>query len=254
MRSSDVRDELVLMELSAPHDHRLEQRNADAAADIAQQVDGAGYLAAFFLRDADISGGVDWNEQQREAERLELAIAGSGVEVELQIQTAGYMEQRYRAEHQSADDKPTSLNPPHQYSDDWHQHDHQGRAGRLRHPGQLRGIAHERLHILRREHGDGIDFHSENEDQQSRGGEVAITKQPQVHHRFVPRQLPCHEQHHGHGEDHGQCRDHVGVEPVILLTLVEHHLEGTKAEREQADSDVIDAEVRARLARLFDQV
>ena len=48
LRGSDVRDEFVLMELLAARHHGLDHRDADAATDVAQQIDGAGNLAAFF--------------------------------------------------------------------------------------------------------------------------------------------------------------------------------------------------------------
>jgi hypothetical protein len=50
------------------------------------------------------------------------------------------------------------------------------------------------------------------------------------------------------------------MEPVVFLALVEHDLQSAEAEREQADSDVIDAHVSAQalelhgeIVRIFDQ-
>jgi len=68
-RASYMRAEYVLMELLAPRYHRLDHRDADASADVAEQIYRAGDLAAFFLGYANVGGGVDRHEQQRKSNR-----------------------------------------------------------------------------------------------------------------------------------------------------------------------------------------
>lgn len=53
MPSRYVRDERVLMEFGAARNHGLESGNANAAADVAQEIDGARYLAAFLFRNSN---------------------------------------------------------------------------------------------------------------------------------------------------------------------------------------------------------
>src|SRR5277367_444743 len=49
------------------------------------------------------------------------------------------------------------------------------------------------------------------------------------------------DQRHDRGErDRRENRDEVRCKPVILLTLVEHHLQAADAERNQAYSNVVD--------------
>src|SRR5512141_518077 len=52
--------------------------------------------------------------------------------------------------------------------------------------------------------------------------------------------LPEDDKDQGHGGDDGQSQDKVRLEPVFALSFVEDHLQGSEAERDQAESDVVD--------------
>ena len=57
------------------------------------------------------------------------------------------------------------------------------------------------------------------------------------------------------GREHGQDHDEVRAEPVILLALVEHHLQAANADRQQADAPVVDAALYpvAKIRRIEDE-
>ena len=64
--------------------------------------------------------------------------------------------------------------------------------------------------------------------------------QPDVDDRVVAGQFPWDEGEERHA-GHRRCTDdEVGVEPVILLPLVEHDLEEAKPHRDQKETDPID--------------
>src|SRR5271157_2467386 len=52
--------------------------------------------------------------------------------------------------------------------------------------------------------------------------------------------LPEDDKDQRHGGDDGQPYDEVRLEPVFALSFVEDHLQGSEAECDQAESDVVD--------------
>src|SRR5271154_5521546 len=74
--------EIGLMHLGAAREHGGDKGNADAAADIAREVDEAGGGVIFAGRDEGVSGSVDGHEKKGEAHGLEYARGGQGAEID----------------------------------------------------------------------------------------------------------------------------------------------------------------------------
>ena len=63
--------EIGLMNLGAARQHGGDEGNADAAADVAREIDQAGSGVIFSGRQKSVSGGVDGHEKKCEAHGLE---------------------------------------------------------------------------------------------------------------------------------------------------------------------------------------
>src|ERR1700694_3157053 len=61
--------------------------------------------------------------------------------------------------------------------------------------------------------------------------------------------LPEDDEDQRHGGDHGQRQNEMRLEPVIALSFVENNLQRSEAERDQAETDVVDLRF-AQLAAL----
>ena len=65
---------------------------------------------------------------------------------------------------------------------------------------------------------------------------------PKSGRRVATEPFVDHEGGQAHGGDSGERGDVVRPEPVVFLSLVEHDLKRTDADRQQREADVIDAE------------
>src|ERR1700676_4737976 len=115
LRAGDVRNQFILMKLRAARDDGLDHGDANAAAEIAQQIDRSGNLTTLFLRDAHIRGGVDRNEEQCEAEILPEFVSCCRGEIDLKIDVC-HVICCERTEQKAETDQPTRIEPSDELS------------------------------------------------------------------------------------------------------------------------------------------
>src|SRR5262249_51200241 len=69
--------------------------------------------------------------------------------------------------------------------------------------------------------------------------------------------LPDDQGNQADGSDDDQSRDEAGSEPIVFLALVEQHLQGSDAEREEGNADVIQFDAggfeAAQIGWIFDK-
>ena len=89
-----VGGEISLALLGAARDEGGEQRDADAASDIANETDHAGDLIIFFGRDVHVRKHVGWDEDERQAGDLIDAEHGGGAEIHAERHVRGHVIKR----------------------------------------------------------------------------------------------------------------------------------------------------------------
>src|SRR5271166_3327663 len=79
---SRMRDQVGLVDLALPSEERREHGNADAAAQVADEVRDAGDLVAHVARDAHVTEDADGDEYKRESGHLVHAPEDHGAEID----------------------------------------------------------------------------------------------------------------------------------------------------------------------------
>jgi len=105
-----VADEDLLVILSAPENHRGHDRSSDAAADIAHEIDHAGYAVSFLRRNSDITGCRDGNEQESDSYYLGDTQPHRKTEADVQINLVRAIEKSNGETQPSCHDQPSGLN------------------------------------------------------------------------------------------------------------------------------------------------
>ena len=243
-----------VMELGAPSQTCIDERNADAAAEIAGLVEQGRSLAVTVRRHADISRRVGRNEQERQGAHLHRPVEGDVVERGVRRQPR--LQEQPVADHdEAADQQPfwwhkAAANEANRR----HDQNRAEAAGKQGKTGGLRVIAKQRLGELREQLDRAQQDEADKEQQGAADSEVADLEQPDVDHwtRMVP--FPHREQAERDGRDGEQAEDERGGEAVILLELIEKHLQGAKTKRHQTEPQIVELQALAQqLFAVFDQ-
>ncbi|NYH20169.1 hypothetical protein GGD41_007397 [Paraburkholderia bryophila] len=108
-------------------------------------------------------------------------------------------------------------------------------------------ITERALQPLRHDHVDREERRIRQHQRQRPGREIAMLEKPQVDDRIRLGQFPDQEQQNaerGHDRHpHDECR----VEPVLVVTLVQHDLQRADAEYQRRETDIVDLRLRGGL-------
>ena len=144
-----------------------------------------------------------------------------------------------------------------QHSHDGHQKQQQQAAAGKHQACRLRRVAHERLQELGHHDQAGEQHDPQNEHHGVGAEEVQILEEAHFDDRVFVKPFPNDERNQSDAGNDGERENEMRPEPVVLLPLVEHDLQGAHAEGEQTHADVVDLYSRARGAlhpgRIFDQ-
>ena len=92
----------------------------------------------------------------------------------------------------------------------------------------------------RQQHGAAQQGEAEHEHQQVGDCEGALPEQVQVDNGVLVAPFPPHHKQQRRRRDHKEPSNKVGLEPVIALALVQHHLQASQPQGNKAQADVID--------------
>ena len=193
-RRHQMIDEIILMHLRAAGDDRCRNRNADAAAEIAGDIDERGGLAGLFRRQPGIGRRGDRNEDERQADRLEHPRPGVESEIGLAGER-GHVEHRQPDRHHAAGDEIFHRDVGGEDADHRHQQQHRQSPRHQSETGQRRRILIDGLQQLRDELGGAEQDRADGQHHQRGGGEGGVPVKPEVDDRVLARQLPRNEQH-----------------------------------------------------------
>ena len=120
------------------------------------------------------------------------------------------------------------------------QHEQGHRAARAQdQPGQKGGVAHEVLQKQREQNHRTEKGEKAQKHHRVAHGKGAVLEDPQVDDGVLVAQLPPDQEDQAHRRDHGQGQDEGGLEPVVLLALVQNDLEAADAHAEQGQAQVV---------------
>ena len=122
----------------------------------------------------------------------------------------------------------------------------QNAARRQDEPRLLTGVADQRLQEARHHHEAAEVHDAEHEQHQVAAREVEVLEQMHVDDRVRVEPLPHDHRDQADDGDDREHDDEVRREPVVLLPLVERHLQRADAEREQPEPDVVELHAAAR--------
>src|SRR5581483_4781011 len=107
-------------------------------------------------------------------------------------------------------------------------------------PGLQGGIAHQGLQPDGDEDGASVEDEAEDRHKEHTGGVGADFEDTQVHDGVAGHEFADGEREEADdGEDH-ESDDEARAEPIVFLTFVEHDLQRTHADDEEADAPVVD--------------
>ncbi|PNG86873.1 hypothetical protein CBL13_00721 [Pseudomonas putida] len=119
-------------------------------------------------------------------------------------------------------------------------HDHRQQTDRRhRQARPSRGIAHLRLQPLRQDQVDTEEPGIPPDQHNGANAEVAVHKQAQVDHRVPVGQFPDHEYRQEHHRNQAADNDERRLEPVQIVALVQHYLQGPNADNQGQQANVI---------------
>ena len=229
-----------LVELRAPRDQRGHQRDADVPAHVAGEVHDAGDLVVLLRRDPVVDHRVDGHEQERDPGGLEDPHQHRGAEIDPGIERVRHVQERRRGHQEPEGDQVPRIHLPEELPHDRQEQDDGEPARRKRHPRVLRRVAHPDLKVERQQHGASVQRHPQHQHHQIRDGEVAVTEEAHLHHRMLLPPFPDDEADQRHRGDGSEDRDGVGIEPILLLPLVQHVLERAEPDGDEAQPDAVD--------------
>ena len=118
-------------------------------------------------------------------------------------------------------------------------------ARHQRQPGPGGGITEILLQKLRHELGRTEQDRANRQHHEKGDAELLAPEQTDVDDRILARQFPRHErQERKPGDDRAQ-EDEARIEPVVLLPLVEHDFEKAEPQRDQNETNPVDAKSAA---------
>src|SRR6185312_10212841 len=232
-------DKYLLVVLSAPGNHRGDNRRSNTTANVAHEIDQSGYTIAFFRRYSDIACHGNRNKQESNADDLDDAEPHGKPEADQEIGAIRGVVQTTRQSKPAGSNQISRLDLCREPPNDGHHQKQDQTAGGEHESGELGSVAHKRLEELRN-HDKGAEQHdAHHEHHQIRGSEIQVFEEPHVNDWVLPKPFPDDERSQAY--DGGDCerRDEVRSKPVVFLPFVQEHLQAANAESEHRYSDVI---------------
>src|SRR5271166_1266811 len=222
-----------------PRDNRIDDRDADATADIAKQVIQATGIADLLILEEGNGRRRQWNEYRPGAKTTQHNRPQEGPLRDFQVRPAKL--QRRDGKHEKARrDQPTVVDLAGENSDDRHGQNRADTTRAHRPACGKRGVSQQLL-VEQRQQGDQpIKGASKQGDQQTPQRKIPVFEDSQVDQRLVVRQLANEKSYQGDNQDHESPADPDGAEPVILLTFVKNDLQGGQPYRQQTKPNPID--------------
>ena len=143
-------------------------------------------------------------------------------------------------QHEPADgNNPARLHLGRQLADNGHLKEQDEAAGGERESRRLGRVAHQRLEKLWHQHHTGEQHDPQHEHHEVGRQKAEIAEEAHFDDRSGVKPLPDHEDSEAHEGHDREGRNEVGSEPIVLLTSVQHHLQGADAQHEQAHAHVV---------------
>ncbi len=232
-------DDLVLMNGSAAGEEGGGDRDSDASADVAHEVEDAAGVADLLVVERAVGGDVDGDEDEGEAEAGDEdgqeECGGRDVRGDVAEVEGGEAEG-----DEAKGEEVTGIYFAGEVADDGHAADGANSTGRDDDSGGQGSVAEEFL-IEERQDGDGgVDSDSKEEDENAAKAEVAVLEDFEVDDGvFVTPAVPA-EVDEGDDKSSDGPANPYGAEPVVLLSLVEYDLEAASPDDESGEAVAVE--------------
>ena len=221
---------------------RRRDRSAHRAGSDPDKVAQAGSSRDPFWRQARERDRHQRNEEERHSHALDHGRDHDGHEVGLGVEARAHPQ--HQRQHQEGDrDVAPRVDfgdclAHHRRQDDRHQAD-----WRQHHAGFGGRVAHELLQPQRQQHHVAEEQPVADRNAEGAGPEVANLEQAQIDHRMLVGQLPDQEEGEAHHGRDRQAHDQAGMEPVVLLAQVQHHLHRRDPDHQQRQSQLVNGQL-----------
>src|SRR3974390_154730 len=231
-----VANEVGLVHLRQAHLQGGHEGDADAATDVAGQIDEACGVIHALLGDKSKGGDVDRDEEKRQRATGDSPDEDESPKAGEKIQFRE-TEHSQRENQQADNNQPAGMKTREQPTDERQTNKGNDGAGREDVATELRGVAHQGLQQHRQQDRGAIENDAEREHGECGGRIVPVFEKMQFDDGIFLAQLPDNR---ADQPDRGGNRtpdDEVGGEPVVALALIKHDLQESGATAEQAGTD-----------------
>jgi hypothetical protein len=217
-----------------------DEANPDAAAEIAHEGGEPADLVVLFLRDAGVTERVDGDEEEGKSEGDEDAPAYSLHEADVLIQR-GHAPKAPGGDDEADGDEFAGVEPGRECSGDREKEHEDDSARGNCHAGLAGGVAHDLLQELRDEDGRRVERDTDHEHDELRHADVAAGEEAEIEDGVIDGEFAPEEEGESDDSSNEEGDDEARAEPVVFLPLVEHDLEGSYGDDEEAESPIVDA-------------
>ncbi len=214
-------------------------RDADAAAEIADQAEHRGRLGPKARRQGREGHGAERHEDEAQAQALDQA-AADDVPGRAVGREPRHLPQGEGGQQQAGENQQAGVDPADQAADQEHR-DHGAKAARRQDvAGGDHRVAQQALQEGRQEGQGRQEDDADDEDEQQAGHQVAVAEQIRVEERPVCGQGVDHEQIEAETHHDRLEHDLARREPVERLAAIQHQLQGADREAEQAKAEPVE--------------
>ena len=190
-----------LMKERAVGDDCSSDRDEDAAANVANEVDDSRYLVARLFRKADIGRSGDGDEGERNREHLKHSQPRGKTKGHGEREVRGGVIERDRQSKRSRTQPYFSPGTCRSPSCHRHNDEQDKSSARERFSGAGCRVAHQLLQELRLKYGCGIQDTADQNHEKAADGEVLVLEQPQIHDGVLGPPLPPDQAGHSRNKE-----------------------------------------------------